>query len=88
MREREGGERLYFVHVTSTIRYRQNNGKLERAVQTINISTDSYLALLAYRATALDCGYSTAELLMVDSHVPYSHPNVSVNATTSKAGTE
>ena len=47
-RERERDRhRLYFVQVTSTICYRQNNGKLERAVQTINNSTDLYNALLA-----------------------------------------
>lgn len=57
-----------FEHITSSPRFPQSNGKSERAVQTVkNLlkkAVDPYDALLAYRSTALECGYSPAELSM------------------------
>lgn len=61
--------RVYgFDHVTSSPLYPQANGEVEKAVSTakslIGKSDDPYLAMLSYRATPLEHGYSPAELLM------------------------
>lgn len=58
-----------FQHVTSSPRYTQCNGQVERMVQTvkkiIQTSDDPYLAIMSYRATPHPwCNLSPAELLM------------------------
>jgi len=57
-----------FTHVTSSPRFAQSNGHVERAVQTVKSllkkCNDPYLALLTYRSTPLEHGFSPAELLM------------------------
>ena len=57
-----------FTHLTTSAHYPQSNGEAERAVQTtkdlITKSEDPYLALLSYRTTPLDNGYTPAQLLM------------------------
>lgn len=57
-----------FTHVTSSPLYPQSNGEIERAVATVKSllqkSKDPYMAMLAYRSTPLEQGYSPAELQM------------------------
>ena len=56
-----------FEHMTSSPHYPQGNGEAKRAVKTVkgmsHKSRDPYLALLAYRSTSLENGYSPAQLL-------------------------
>ena len=58
----------HFEHVTSSPYFAQSNGEAERAVATIEgllkKERDPYMALLTYRVTPLQIGYSPAELLM------------------------
>ena len=56
-------------HITSSLRYPQSNGLVERMVRTVKRilkrSSDPYLALLSYGATPLPwCNLSLSELLM------------------------
>ena len=57
-----------FTHTTSSPRYPQANGAAERVVKTVKQlltkNQDPYLAMLTYRSTPLENGYSPAELLM------------------------
>ena len=67
-----------FTHLTISPHYPQSNGEVERAVKTpknlIIKAKDPYLAVLSYRSTPLDNGYTLAELLMgrkLRSTIPY-----------------
>jgi len=57
-----------FSHVTSSPLHSSGNGEVERAVRTaknlIDEAKDPYIALLNYRNTPLENGYSPAQLLM------------------------
>lgn len=59
-----------FTHVTCSPKFSQSNGAVERAVQTAkqlikkNKDDDIFLALLAYRTSPLEYGFSPSELLM------------------------
>lgn len=62
----------YGFWITSSPLYPKDNGKAEKKVQIVNnplrkasnSNTDSYLASLSYKATSLECGASSDELLM------------------------
>lgn len=57
-----------FSHLTSSPIHPSGNGEVERAVRTakdlIRDATDPYIALMNYRNTPLENGYSPAQLLM------------------------
>ncbi len=55
-----------FQHTTSSPRFPQSNGQVERFIKTMmSKSEDPYLALLSYRSTPLPwCSLSPAELCM------------------------
>ena len=65
-------EEYNFHHTFSSPRYAQGNGEAERAVQTVknllkkavSAGADLYLALLSYRNTPMECGFSPSQLLM------------------------
>ena len=66
---REFARECQFIHTTSSPRYPQSNGEVERAVQTVKKlwgkkGGDPHIALLMYRATPLPNGLSPAEILM------------------------
>ena len=57
-----------FEHVTSSSKFHQANEEAERAVKTtkqlLENNKDPYVALLAYRSTPLENGYSQSQLFM------------------------
>ena len=78
---REFATKYGFVHTTSSPRYPQANGEVERAVRTakslLRKNDDIHSALLTYRSTPLQNGLSPSELLMgrrLRTQLPI-HPN-------------
>ena len=61
-------EEYGFQHITSSPSHPEGNGEAERGVQIVkNLlkkAKDPYLALLAYRSSPLEVGYSPSQLLM------------------------
>ena len=79
-------DKYAFTHDTSDPLYPQSNGEAERAVRTIkqllSKSEDPYEALMIYRATPLQCGYSPAEKLFgrkIRTRVPISSHQLKPN---------
>ena len=79
-------DKYAFTHETSDPLYPQANGEAERAVRTIkqllSKSEDPYEALMIYRATPLQCGYSPAEKLFgrkIKTRVPISTQQLKPN---------
>ena len=58
----------HFTHVTSSQKFPQANGEVERAIHTakskLRKNEDIFSALLTYSSTPLQNGYSPSELLM------------------------
>ena len=72
-----------FKHEPSSPKYPQSNSEVQRAVKTVKSSlrksTDPYLALMAYRSTPLENGYSPSELLFgrkIRTTVPFLPSNL------------
>ena len=65
---RDFAKEYEFEHVTSSPKFPQANGAAERAVKTVkqllDKNNDPYLAMMVYRSTPLENGYSPSELLM------------------------
>ena len=61
-------EEYGFLHTTSSPKFPQSNGEAERAVKTVKVllkkSEDPYVAMLTYRSTPLQNGFSPSQLLM------------------------
>ena len=56
---------MIFIIITNSPLYPQRNGEAERVVKTIKAllikASDPSMALLAYRTTPLQCGFSPAD---------------------------
>ena len=79
----------HFTHVTSSPKFPQANGEVERAVRTaksmLRKNEDLFSALLTYRSTPLQNGYSPSEILMghrlqtqLPTHPANLYPNVNI----------
>ena len=75
----------HFTHVTSSPKFHQANGEVERAIRTAKsmLRKNIFSALLTYRSTPLQNGYSPSELLMgrrlqtqLPTHPANLYPNV------------